>query len=308
MDFIEALPKMGGKSVILTMVDHLSKYAHFIPLAHPYSARTVAHKIFSEIVKLHGLPKSIVSDRDVVFTSIFWQELFKLSSVKLQVTSAYHPQSDGQSMVVNKIITMYLCCLIGDRPKEWIRWLPWVEFCYNTTYHKSNRTTLFKLVYGCGPPQLKSYSLGDAAVPSVDDLLTEQDPFLEQTKVYLQQSQDYYSKYYDNKHTDRTFEVGDWVWLKLMTQTAVGISNLQIGKLALKYFRPFQISECITSVAYRLNLLEETRIHNAFHVSVLKKHKGTPPSELGQVPTMHEGAVVLEPDLVLKSWLYRGQL
>jgi hypothetical protein len=155
---------------------------------------------------------------------------------------------------------------------------------------------------------LKSYSLGDAAVPSVDDLLTEQDPFLEQTKVYLQQSQDYYSKYYDNKHTDRTFEVGDWVWLKLMTQTAVGISNLQIGKLALKYFRPFQISECITSVAYRLNLLEETRIHNAFHVSVLKKHKGTPPSEPGQVPTMHKGAAVPEPDLALKSWLYRGQL
>jgi hypothetical protein len=155
---------------------------------------------------------------------------------------------------------------------------------------------------------LKSYSLGDAAVPSVDDLLTEQDPFLEQTKVYLQQSQDYYSKYYDNKHTDRTFEVGDWVWLKLMTQTAEGISNLQIGKLALKYFRPFQISECITSVAYRLNLLEETRIHNAFHVSVLKKHKGTPPSKLGQVPTMHEGAAVPEPDLVLKSWQYRGQL
>jgi hypothetical protein len=71
MDFIEALPKMGGKSVILTMVDHLSKYAHFIPLAHPYSARAVAHKFFSEIVKLQGLPKSIVSDRDVVFTSIF---------------------------------------------------------------------------------------------------------------------------------------------------------------------------------------------------------------------------------------------
>jgi transposase InsO family protein len=145
MDFI------GGKSVILTVVDHLCKYTHFIPLAHPYSATTVGHKFFSVIVRLHGLPKSIVSDRFVVFTSRFWQELFRLSAVKLQMTSAYHPQSDGQSEVLNKIITMYLRCLTGDRQKEWIRWLPWAKFCYNTAYHKSIRTTPFKLVYGRDP-------------------------------------------------------------------------------------------------------------------------------------------------------------
>jgi hypothetical protein len=79
----------------------------------------------------------------------------------------------------------------------------------------------------------------DAAVPSVDDLLTERHQFLEQIKLRLQQSQDYYSKYYDNKHTDRSFQVGDWVWLKLMGRAAVGISNLQKGKLAPKYFGPF---------------------------------------------------------------------
>ena len=102
------------------------------------------------------------------------------------MTSTYHPQSDGQSEIVNKIITMYLRCLTGDRPKEWIRWLPWAEFCYNTAYHKSIRPTPFKLVYGRDPPQLKTYSPGDAAVPSNDDLLTECDQFLEQTKVRLQ--------------------------------------------------------------------------------------------------------------------------
>jgi hypothetical protein len=112
---------------------------------------------------------------------------------------------------------MYLRCLTGDRPKEWIRWLPWAEFCYNTAYHKSIHTTPFELVYGSNPPQLKSYSPGNAVVPSVDDLLTECDQFLELTKVHLQLSQDYYSKYYDTKHTDRTFQVSDWVWLKLMT-------------------------------------------------------------------------------------------
>ena len=93
-----------------------------------------------------------------------------------------------------------------------------------------------------------------------------------------------------------------------MARAAVGISNLQKGKLAPKYFGPFQISECIGSVAYHLNLPEEAHIHNAFHVSMLKPHKGTPPSAPGQVPTMHEGAAVLEPDLMLKSRLYWGQL
>ena len=145
------------------------------------------------------------------------------------MTSAYHPQSNGQSEVVNKIITMYLRCLTGDIPKEWIRWFPWAEVCYNIAYHKSIRTTLFKLVYGRDPPQLKTYSPGDAAIPSFDDL---------QRYAYK----------------DRSFQVGDWVWLKLMARAAVGISKLQKGKLAPKYFGPFQISECIGSVAYHLNL------------------------------------------------------
>jgi transposase InsO family protein len=116
MDFIEGFSRINSKSVILTVVDRFSKYAHFVLLGHPYTATSVAKVFFEEIVRLHGLPESIVSDRDPVFTSKFWTELFKLSGVKLQLTSAFHPQSDGQSEAVNKVITMYLRCLISDRP------------------------------------------------------------------------------------------------------------------------------------------------------------------------------------------------
>jgi hypothetical protein len=224
------------------------------------------------------------------------------------MTSAYHPQADGQSEVVNKIITMYLRCLTGDKTKEWVRWLPWAEFCYNTAWQQSIRTTPFKLVYGRDPPHLKTYILGDAAIQSVYDLLAERDNFLQQTKVRLQQSQDYYSKHYDNKHTDRHFEVGDWVWLKLMTQIAMAISTLHKGKLAPKYFGPFQISESINSVTYRLELLADAQIHNAFLVSMLKKHKGDLPMEPPQMPPMHNGTAVLELELMLKSRLHWGQL
>ena len=97
MDFVEALPKVNGKMVILTVVDRLSKAAHFILLGHPYTATSVARAFFAEIVRLHGIPATIVSDCDPVFTSEFWRELFRLAGVKLQMTSAFHPQSDGQS-------------------------------------------------------------------------------------------------------------------------------------------------------------------------------------------------------------------
>jgi transposase InsO family protein len=124
MDFIEALPRVNGKSVILTVVDRFSKYCHFIPLAHPYSVESVAQVFFAEIVRLHGVPQSIVSDRDPVFTSIFWRELLRLTGTKLAMSSAFHPQSDGQTEAANKVIVMYLRCLTGDRPREWLRWLP----------------------------------------------------------------------------------------------------------------------------------------------------------------------------------------
>jgi hypothetical protein len=120
MDFIEALPKVHGKSVILTVVDWFSKYAHFIPLGHPYTSTSVARAFFNEIVCLHGLPESIVSDRDLVFTGHVWRDLFRLSGVTLKMSTAFHPQTDGQSEAVNKTVGMYLRCSTGDRPRAWL--------------------------------------------------------------------------------------------------------------------------------------------------------------------------------------------
>jgi penicillin V acylase-like amidase (Ntn superfamily) len=91
LDFIEALPRVDGKSVILSVVDRFSKYAHFIALAHPYTAESVAQAFFTNIVRLHGMPQSIVSDRDPVFTFTFWRELMRLMGTKLHMTSAFHP-------------------------------------------------------------------------------------------------------------------------------------------------------------------------------------------------------------------------
>lgn len=185
MDFVEGLPKVHGKSVILTVVDRCSKYAHFIALSHPYTANSVARAFFDEIVRLHGMPSSIVSDCDPIFTSNFWKEMFCLARVKLQLSSAFHSQSDGQLEVVNHIITMYLRCLSGDRPKQWVQWLPWAEYCYNSSYQTALRATPFHVVYGCDPPALLVCEPGAARVVAVEQQMVDRDEFwLKYENVY----------------------------------------------------------------------------------------------------------------------------
>lgn len=135
MNFIESLPMSAGKEVILVFVDRLSKAAHFIALSHPYSAVTVAQAFFDNVYKHHGFPTSIVSGRDRIFTGTFWQELFKLQGVSLNMSSGYHPQSDGQTKVVNRCLETYLRCMCSLQPHLWSQWLSLVEYWYNTNFH-----------------------------------------------------------------------------------------------------------------------------------------------------------------------------
>lgn len=125
MDFIDGLPNSNGKTTIFVVVDRLSKYAHFVPLSHPYTAVTVAMSFFDNIFKLHGMPKTIVCDKDLAFTSLFWTELFALNGIRFNFSSAYHPQTDGQSEVVNRTLEMYLRCFTSSQPKLWLKWLSW---------------------------------------------------------------------------------------------------------------------------------------------------------------------------------------
>jgi hypothetical protein len=108
MDFIEGLPPSQGTMVILVVVDRFSKYGHFLPLSHPYTASTVATLFFTNIFKLHGMPQTIVSDHDPIFTNTFWGELFQLQGISLAFSSAYHPQFDCQTKALNKCLETYL--------------------------------------------------------------------------------------------------------------------------------------------------------------------------------------------------------
>lgn len=137
MDFIERLPLSHGFSAIFVVVDRLSKYACFILLRHPFTILTVAKAFVEFVVKLHGIPKSIVSDRDKIFLSNFWKSLFDLQGTTLRMSSSYHPQMDGQTEVVNRVLEQYLRCFTHGQPSKWSEWLVWVEYSYNTSTHSS---------------------------------------------------------------------------------------------------------------------------------------------------------------------------
>lgn len=120
---------------------------------------------------------SHVSDRDLVFTSTFWSELFNLAGVNLQMSSAIHPQMDGQSEVTNRIISMCLRCLACNRPRSWLQWLPWAEYCYNS-YQSGLHATPFRVVYGRDPPPMVTGQDGFARVPAVELQLVARDELL----------------------------------------------------------------------------------------------------------------------------------
>ena len=127
LDFITGLPSFQNYTVILVVVDRFSKAAHFGMLPTAFTAIVVAELFAVLVCKLHGMPKSIVSDRDPIFMSKFWQELFRLSDTKLWISTAYHPQSDGQTEAMNKVLQQYLRAFVHDRPKQWGKYLHWEE-------------------------------------------------------------------------------------------------------------------------------------------------------------------------------------
>lgn len=241
MDFVEGLPKSNGKEVILVIIDRLTKYGHFIPLVHPYTAQLVAQAFLENVFKLHGMPKAIVTDRDRIFTSRFWQEIFKAWKVSLRFSTAYHPQSDGQTERLNQCLKSYLRCMAFTEPRRWYYWLALAEWWYNTTYHSSLKTTPYQALYGSPPPVISEVSVPGRDNEEATYFLLEKEGILKQIKENLAQAQLRMKKYADQNRSERTFEVGDMVYLKMQPYRLAAFGLRQSLKLTCKFYGSFRI-------------------------------------------------------------------
>jgi hypothetical protein len=285
MDFIDGLPPSRQYNCILVVVDKLSKYAHFIPLRHPYTAAKVAEVFVDNIYKLHGMPLTLVSDRDPVFTSHFWKALFKATGTQLNMSTANHPETDGQTERVNQSIECYLRCFISAHPQQWSKWLSLCEFWYNNNWHSSLGKTPFQVIYGREPRYFGITATDTVAPGDIQDWLRERTLVLDSVKQHLLRMQQRMKSQADKKRSERVFSVGDKVFLKLQPYLQSSVLRRANHKLAFKFFGPFQVTERIGEVAYKLELPSTSRVHPVFHVSQLKPCLGPGQQALPQLPS-----------------------
>ncbi|CAN6166876.1 unnamed protein product [Urochloa humidicola] len=271
MDFVEGLPRSGAANCILVVVDSFTKYAHFIPLHHPFTASVVAKTFLNNIYKLHGMPLAIITDRDRIFNSQLWKELFKLAGVDLKMSSSYHPQTDGQTERVNQTMETFLRCFANACPSKWIHWLSLAEFWYNCCPHSATNLSPFVALYGHPPRQFGISEADAVVVPELSSWLQDRQVMNDLIKQHLHRAKLRMKKQADQKRSERSFEVGDMVFLKLQPYVQSSLAPRSNQKLSFKFFGPFKVLERVGLVAYRPELPATSSIHPVFHISQLKK-------------------------------------
>ncbi|GJX25006.1 putative reverse transcriptase domain-containing protein [Tanacetum coccineum] len=254
MDFVMKLPKTSqGYDTIWVIVDRLTKSAIFTPMRETDPLDKLARMYLKEVVTRHGIPVSIICDRDPRFASNFWRSLQNALGTNLDMSTAYHPQTDGQSeRTIQTLEDMLRACAI-DFGKGWVNHLPLVEFSYNNSYHASIKAAPFEALYGrkCRSPVCWT-EVGEAQILG-PELIQETTEKIIQIKHRMQAA------------------LGDKVMLKVSPWKGV-VRFGKRGKLNPRYVGPFKVLEKVGEVAYKLELPEElSRVHNTFHVSNLKK-------------------------------------
>ncbi|GJY43335.1 putative reverse transcriptase domain-containing protein [Tanacetum coccineum] len=272
MDFITKLPRTSsGYDTIWVIVDCLTKSAHFLPMRENDPMDKLAKLYLKKAVTKHGIPVSIICDRDGRFTSNLWRAFQKALGTQLDISTAYHPQTDGQSeRTIQTLEDMLRACVI-DFGKGWDSHLPLAEFSYNNSYHTSIKAVPFEALYGrkCYSPVCWA-KVGDAQLTG-PELIHETTEKIVQIKQRIQAACNRQKSYADVRRKPLAFQVGDRVMLKVYLWKGV-IRFGKRGKLNPRYIGPFKVLEKVGTVAYRLELPQQlSRVHSTFHVSNLKK-------------------------------------
>ena len=270
MDFITDLPESEGCTVIMVVVDLLTKMSHFIGFPKMPTSKNMADVFLRRIVKFHGFPEVIVSDRGSQFVSHFWTEICKALGITKAISTAYHPETDGQTERVNQVLEIYLRSYVDYRGKDWASWLWSAEFVYNNSIHSSTKHTPFFANYGYHPRfDLTVPRPLDA--PESRNYLQDLALLHRQLVFNLEHAKSLYKKHADtHRQAPPAYQVGDRVYLRT--------TNLMINrprKFKEAYAGPFTVTHVTrTGTAVTLALhdtwIKDYNIHPTFHVSLIK--------------------------------------
>jgi hypothetical protein len=287
MDFVLGLPRTKyGHDSIFVVVDRFSKMAHFIACHKSDDASHVANLFFREIVRLHGVPKTIVSDRDVKFVSYFWKTLWGKLGTKLMFSTTCHPQTDGQTEVVNRTLSQLLRAMIKKNLREWEECLPHVEFAYNRAVHTTTQLCPFEVVYGFKPIT----PLDLLPLPLQDRVNMEASQRADYVKKIHEKTREAIEKQGKNVAAARNqsrkqvlFQPGDMVWVHLRKDRFPGLRD---SKLKPRGAGPYKVLAKINDNAYSIDIpiAEFGGASNSFNVADLSPHMGDDLGASGSTP------------------------
>ena len=271
-DMITGLPNSDGFDAIVVFVDMFSKAAVFVATTTKMDSPELAKLFLKYVYPRYGLPERIVSDRGTVYNSAFWRTVTNLLGTETRFSTAYHPQTDGQTEVVNQWLETYLRMYVTYDQLNWSTLLGQAEFCYNSTPHTATGISPFEAMYGFNPRRTMMEPITDSNVVGHAEagrlLVKDLSELHRYLHDHIQEVQQNYKTQYDQHHRIPTFEVGDMVMLNMKNIRTVRTSR----KLDSKYLGPFRIVEKINENAYRLQLPNHFKIHDVFNVSLLRKY------------------------------------
>ena len=273
MDFITGLPpsKDNGQvyDLILVIIDRFTKIARYLPVRKTIDAPELASTLIRTWVKDFGLPDSIVSDRGSVFTAKFWSSLCYHLKIKRKLSTAFHPQTDGQTERQNQTLEQYLRMYVNYQQDNWVELLPMAEFAYNNSHHSSLGASPFYALMGLDPA-FDTYS-GEAPIntPAATERVLALQALRKELESNLRKARTQQAQYYDAKRKPRTYKKGDLVWVN-----AKNIRTLRPSrKLDFKQLGPFRVLEAVEKLAYRLELPRNLcALHAVFPVVLLKPY------------------------------------
>jgi transposase InsO family protein len=273
-DFIVELPKTeNGNDSILTVIDRFSKEAHFIPCRKDITAEQLARLFLDQIYRLHGLPNSIISDRDKLFTSRFWTAFTELLEIKPKLSTAFHPESDGQTERTNATVEQYLRMNVDSLQDNWERYLSLAEVAYNNAVQSSTGMSPWYATKGYHPrtPASIDFSRSSSLPIEAERILTRFEQIHEELVNNLQEAQEAQKEYADQRRKGPTedYQEGNKVWLNSKNIK----TRRPCKKLDHKFFGPFEIEKILGPNVFRLKLPKNMKIHPVFHVSLLKPYK-----------------------------------